>query len=101
MPRFIIRRTWGEIDEAAMAEYGRRSRQAAAGFPGIVWEHSHVVVDPEGQVMSFCVYQSPDASTLAEHGQSVGGHFIDEIIEIVGDITPEDFPLEPRPSSPE
>jgi hypothetical protein len=77
-----------------MMENGRRSRRVGEQFfPEIVWEHSHVTVDPDGRVVSFCVYQADDPDILKKHGTAVGGHFIDEIFEISGDISPGDFVL--------
>jgi hypothetical protein len=94
MPRYVVERTF-DVDEDAMPEVGRRSRQIAGEqFPEIVWEHSHVVVDDDGTLKSFCVYAAPDADTIRRHGALLGSHVIDHIYEIGGDVTPEDFPLE-------
>ena len=72
---------------------GRRSREIVEDeLPEITWEHSHVVVDDEGKVRTFCVYARRtkrwSASTRAASA-SIG---IDSIEEIVGDVTPADFP---------
>jgi hypothetical protein len=74
---------------------GRRSKQIAAeDFPGrIVWEHSHVVVDSDGNVKSFCVYEAPDEVTVRRHADALENHVIERIYEIGGDVTPADFPL--------
>lgn len=103
MPRFLVKRVWGEVDEATMAQNGLRSRQTSEReFPEVVWEHSHVAVDPDGAVISFCVYEAPDQDRLIAHSRAVGAHFIDELFEIAGDVTPNDFPREPpaEPSKP-
>jgi hypothetical protein len=93
MPRFLIKRNWGNVDEATMAVNGRRSREIReAEFPEIVWEHSHVVVDPDGNVVSFCVYKADGMDVLMKHSRQLGDHFVDEVHEISGDIGPEDFP---------
>ena len=94
MPRYIIERTF-DVDLEAMQSVGRRSKEIAAEeFPElIVWEHSHVVVDDEGNVKSFCVYDAPDEDTVRRHAAMLGNHVVDHIYEIGGDVTPADFPL--------
>jgi hypothetical protein len=94
MPRYIIERTY-DVDMEMMQNVGRRSKQIAAEqFPElIVWEHSHVVVDSEGNVKSFCVYDAPDEDTVRRHAAMLGNHVVDHIYEIGGDVTPADFPL--------
>ena len=62
------------------AEIGRRSREIIEGqFPQIVWEHSHVTVDDDGQVRTFCIYTAPDEEVLREHATELGTHTVDEI----------------------
>lgn len=92
MPRYLIARTFTvDIDE--MPTVGRRSKTAAQEqFPGIVWEHSHVVVDDEGVVRTFCIYTAPDESTVREHAVVLGEHTVDAVHEIAGDVSPADFP---------
>jgi hypothetical protein len=92
MPRYVIERTF-DVDEEEMPEVGRRSRQIAGEqFPDIVWDHSHVVVDEEGTLKSFCLYSAPDEQTIRRHGELLGNHVIDHVYEIGGTVTPEDFP---------
>jgi hypothetical protein len=79
--------------ESDMPNVGRRSREIIEQrFPEIVWEHSHVVVDNEGKVRTFCVYQAPDEEALLAHSEQLGMHSIESIDEIAGDVTPADFP---------
>lgn len=79
--------------ESDMPVVGRRSREILEqNFPEILWEHSHVVVDNEGKVRTFCVYQAPDEDALYAHSQQLGMHSIESIEEIAGDVTPADFP---------
>jgi hypothetical protein len=94
MPRYLIVRKFS-VTESEMPAVGRRSKQVARDeFPGkIVWEHSHVVVDENGMAGTFCVYEAPDEETVRKHAQSLGEHEY-WIQEIVGDVTPDDFPLE-------
>jgi hypothetical protein len=92
MPRYLIERTFF-VDEQEMPEVGRRSKQIATEqFPEIVWEHSHVVVDENGGVRTFCVYGAPDLATVEGHAAALGQHNVDHIHEIAGDVTPSDFP---------
>jgi hypothetical protein len=93
MPRYIIERTY-DVDMEAMQNVGQRSKAIAAEeFPGlIIWEHSHVVVDSEGNVKSFCVYDAPDEDTIRRHASMLGNHVVDHVYEIGGDVTPADFP---------
>ena len=94
MPRYVVERIY-DVDMDVMPEVGRRSKQIAAEqFPDvIVWEHSHVVVDSDGNLKSFCVYEAPDEDTIRRHGAAFGNHEIQHIYEIGGDVTPADFPL--------
>ena len=92
MPRYLIRRTF-EVDEEAMPDVGRRSKEIVEEeFPEITWEHSHVIVDESATVMTYCVYKAPDEETVRRHGKRLGKHNIDAVWEIAGDVTPADFP---------
>jgi hypothetical protein len=93
MPRYLIQRTFDDMDEEALAGIGQRSANLIRErFPSITWEHSHVVVDSEGTTKSFCVYRGPDEDTVREHAGALGAHRVDAIYEIGGDISPQDFP---------
>jgi hypothetical protein len=92
MTRYLVVRKF-EVNEDAMPDVGRRSREIAEEeFPEIVWEHSHVIVDDDGSVSTYCVYQAPDEETVREHGRRLGRHKIHDIWTIAGDVTPADFP---------
>jgi Protein of unknown function (DUF4242) len=92
MPRYLILRKF-TVDQDEMPVVGRRSRQIAEEqFPQIEWEHSHVVVDDEGVVRTFCVYAAPDEGVIREHAVALGQHTIESLHEIAGDVTPADFP---------
>jgi hypothetical protein len=94
MPRYLVERLFHvSIDEMPMA--GRRSKEVAVErFPEITWEHSHVVVDDEGAVKTYCVYAAPDEEMVRRHADELGLHDIQGIYEIAGDVSPHDFPLE-------
>jgi hypothetical protein len=93
VPRYIIERTWDDLDDQAMDEAATRSKRIAEQrFPEIRWEHSHVVMDAEGTIKSFCVYDAPDAGVIFKHADELGQHYVDRVYEIAGDISPGDFP---------
>lgn len=94
MPRYLVERAWNEMQEEEMATKGALSKRVLtenAQFSPVTWEHSHVVIDEDGQLKSFCVYSSPNTQLIREHGELLGGHTIKGIYEIGGDISPEDF----------
>ena len=94
MPRYLIERVWDSIQEEEMAAKGPLSKRILTEdrqFSQIVWEHSHMVMDEDGQLKSFCVYSSPNTELIREHAELVGDHTIKGIYEIGGDISPEDF----------
>jgi hypothetical protein len=88
----VIRRF--DVSENEMPEVGSRSRRVIEeSYPEIVWEHSHVVVDDDGSVLTYCVYDAPSKEMVQEHSRDLGRHTIDTIAEIAGDVTPADFPV--------
>ena len=92
MTRYMVVRKF-DVGEADMPVVGRRSRQVIeTEFPEVVWEHSHVVVDDAGYVRTFCIYAAPDEDAVRAHSTRLGQHEIESIDEIVGDVTPADFP---------
>jgi hypothetical protein len=92
MPRYLILREF-EVDETNMPPIGRRSRELVEGeFPEIVWEHSHVIVNDDGLVNTYCVYTAPNEEMVREHSTRLGRHKIAFLSEIAGDVTPADFP---------
>jgi hypothetical protein len=92
VPRYLIVRSF-DVGEDQMPFVGRRSRVLTEeDFPEITWEHSHVVVDDEGIVRTFCVYEAPNEDVVREHSKKLGKHTLDELYEIAGDVTPADFP---------
>jgi hypothetical protein len=92
MPEYMIVRNFDCV-EADMPAVGSRSRQLIEEkYQDVVWKHSHVVVDDDGKVRTYCVYDAPDEETVRAHGRDLGRHGIDSIEEIAGDVTPADFP---------
>jgi hypothetical protein len=96
MPRYLIVRSFS-VPEGEMPRVGSRSRTLIENeFKDIVWEHSHVVVDSEGKVKTYCVYQAPDEESVKAHSRALGNHEVDTMYEIAGDVSPADFPLDPQ-----
>ena len=72
MPKYLIERTY-DVAEEDMPDVGRRSKRIALEqFPEIVWEHSHVVVDTDGTLKSFCVYVAPNEEMVRRHAKEGG-----------------------------
>jgi hypothetical protein len=92
MPRYLVVRSF-DVTEDQMPAVGRTSRVLTeTEFPEITWEHSHVVVNDEGLVRTFCVYDAPSEQMVRAHAAALGQHVVDDLQEIAGDVTPADFP---------
>ena len=96
MPKYLVERRFDvSVTSEGMPDVGTKSKRTIQEhFLGsIVWEHSHVLVDDEGRVTTFCVYEAPDQDTVFEHSKLLGLHDVVSVREIAGDVTPDDFPL--------
>jgi hypothetical protein len=94
VPRYVIERDFGQVDEDEMQEVAYRSKVIGVEqFPDIRWEHSHVCSDADGGIKSFCIYNAPDADRLREHADRLGGHVVSRVYEIVGDVNPDEIVL--------
>ncbi len=92
MPRYLIERQF-TVGQEQMNAIGRRSRDLAAErYPSITWDHSHVSIGEDGRVMTFCVYDAPSEDVVRRHAEELGSHEVLRVAEIVGDVTPNDFP---------
>jgi Protein of unknown function (DUF4242) len=91
MPRFLIERHF-EVGESEMPDVSRKSKRVIQQMPGIVWEHSHVIVEDSGKVTTYCVYEAPSVDAVRQHAEALGAHTLGSIHEIAGDVTPDDFP---------
>lgn len=92
MPRYLIVRRF-DVTEEQMPQVGRRSRVTIEeSFPEITWEHSHVIVDDEGVVRTYCVYEAPDEQAVRDHSARLGQHEVESLQVIAGDVSPADFP---------
>jgi hypothetical protein len=92
MPRYLVVRKF-DVTENQMPQVGRKSRVTIEeAFPEITWEHSHVIVDDDGAVRTYCVYAAPDEQAIRDHAVKLGQHEIESLAVIAGDVTPADFP---------
>ena len=92
MQRFLVQRNFGQIDDEHLELRARRSKQLIeTDFTQVEWEHSHVAVGPDGTMRTFCVYRAPNEAAVHEHAAAMGGHQIEMIYEIGGDVAPADF----------
>lgn len=92
MPRYLIERNFGRIDDEKMHGYGERSASILKNqMNDVVWLHSHVAVGDDGTVRTFCVYIAPDLDVVYKHADMLGGHTIEHVWEIGGDVSPADF----------
>lgn len=92
MPRYLVQRNFGQIDDEHLELRARKSKKLVeTEFTVITWEHSHVVASPDGAVRTFCIYRAPDEGIVHEHAVAMGGHQIEMIYEIGGDVAPSDF----------
>ena len=92
MPRYMIVRRF-DVGEDQMPRVGRKSRVLTEEtFPEITWEVSHVALEDDGDVRTFCVYTAPTLEVVEAHAKELGERTVESVHEIVGDVTPQDFP---------
>lgn len=94
MARYLVERQFS-VGQAEMDAVGQRSRAILEEhFPEVTWEHSHVAIGDDGCVQTFCLYGAPSEDAIRNHARELGNHVVLRISEIVGDVTPDDFPLD-------
>lgn len=85
----MIERSFGDIsDEEMLAAAVRSDKVAREEYPDVTWEHSHVCVEEDGSITTFCVYDAPSEALVREHAAKFGGHIISRMYEIADDVTP-------------
>ncbi len=87
MPRYIIERNVPGMSREQLDAAARRSKQALADMPGVIWIRSYVS-DTEGKI--YCEYDAPDAAAIVEHARRAGLP-VDRISEVSLEISPEMF----------
>lgn len=92
MPRYLVERQF-TVGQEQMDAVGRRSRELLEQrYPSIRWEHSHVAINDDGLVRTFCIYEGRSEDEIRSHARELGLHEIHQVSELVGDVTPADFP---------
>jgi hypothetical protein len=96
MPRYLIERLFDQRKEKLGPATSQRAiRLVKEDFPGLAWEHSHVVEsDEEGAVRTFCIYTAPNEQMLRAHALAIGQHVVLNVYELAGDVAPADIPAE-------
>jgi hypothetical protein len=87
MPRYIIERNVPGMTREQLDAAGRRSNEAIASMPGVIWIRSYVS-DTEGKI--YCEYDAPNAEAILEHARRAGLP-VDRISEVALEISPEMF----------
>jgi hypothetical protein len=87
MPRYIIERSVTLLSKEELDAAGRRSNQAIAQIPGIVWIRSYVS-EAEGKI--YCEYDAPSPEAILEHAR-LAGMPVDKISEVSLEISPAMF----------
>ena len=65
-------------------------------FPNVVWIHSHVAVEADGRVRTFCLLRGARSRRRSRRTPRCSGAHVDGVFEVAGDVTPADFPPIPR-----
>lgn len=87
MARYLLKRIWGPASESAMLENALRSKRVRNNtFLDITWDHSHVVADEDGLVISYCLYEAPSVERVLAHASMTGGHFVDHVLPLAADV---------------
>jgi Protein of unknown function (DUF4242) len=87
MPRYIIERSVALLSREELDAAGRRSNQAIAQLPGIVWIRSYVS-EAEGKI--YCEYDAPSPEAIMEHAR-LAGLPVDKISEVSLEVSPAMF----------
>ena len=98
MPRYLIERSYTVEMDSVPTVATRSKALRHYHYPEITWEHSHVVVAPDGTPKSYCIYEAPTEEMVVAHANQLGDHVVVSIYEIAGDVTPADFPLTADPA---
>ncbi|HYI37327.1 MAG TPA: nickel-binding protein [Thermoleophilaceae bacterium] len=93
MPRFLVKRDFGQVSDEQMQEFIATTKIVGAEerFGELHWEGTRVCDDDGAGIKAFCVYTAPSVRLLDEHAQALGHHGTHRIFEIVGDIDPRDI----------
>jgi hypothetical protein len=96
VPRYLVVRKFDVDEDEIPGLSSRLAKRAMEGAEDIKWEHTHVTLDEEGLVRTYCIYTAEDEGAVTRYtgllGEILGEHQIESVREIAADITPADFP---------
>lgn len=69
MPKYIVVRTVGQLDEEQIEAAALRSIEALDQMPGVRWIRSYYSAE-EGKI--YCEYEAPSVDLIYEHAQMAG-----------------------------
>ena len=86
MPKYIVVRTVGQLEEAEIEAAALRSLEAIDQMPGVRWIRSYYSAE-EGKI--YCEYEAPSAELVFEHAQRARIPF--DRAEVVRELEPSMF----------
>lgn len=86
MPKYIVVRTVGQLDEEEIQAAALRSMEAVDQMPGVRWIRSYYSAE-EGKI--YCEYEAPSAEMVFEHAQMAKIPF--DRAEVVRELEPSMF----------
>ena len=93
MPRYVIERNFGLIDDDEMQELAARSKLVGIEQfpPDISGSTATSATAGTAGSRAMRLPRAPDPDRLRDHATRFGGHVVNAIYEIVGDVTPDDI----------
>jgi hypothetical protein len=90
MPRYLVERLFDHIsDDDMLAAAVRSDTVRQEDFPELTWERTHVCVEEDGSITTFCIYAAPTEADIRRHAEAFGSHVVGRVWEIVEDMSPE------------
>ena len=87
MPRYLLERTLGDVTREDLDRIAAHSTEIRlARYSQIEWEHTHVVRTDAG-LKAFCLYESPDESSVLAHAEELGLP-VERCLEVETDLSP-------------
>jgi hypothetical protein len=73
MPTYMIERHFGAVRDEDLDDPAAVDRRAAAAatFPQIEWEHSHMI-RVDGDIITYCIYRAPGEQSVRDHAAAAG-----------------------------
>jgi hypothetical protein len=87
MPRYLLERTVGDVSREELDAIAARSTEIRLErYPGLIWEHTHVVRTPDG-LKAFCLYAAPEPELVLAHAAELGLP-VERFFEVETDLDP-------------